>query len=148
MSRKPANLLPHDQYETDENGCWLWKKVGTGGYGNAYLDGWLIGAHRLSYLLHCGPIPKGIMVCHKCDVRNCINPDHLFLGTAKDNSIDMAKKRRGYFGESCRNSKLKEAEVLEIRASKLPTSVLTKQFNVSSFTVKAIRARSIWRHLP
>jgi hypothetical protein len=80
------------------SGCWLWTGAtgGTSGYGKFYdtqtrRNLW---AHRASWVLHCGPIPDGMLVLHKCDVRVCVNPDHLFLGTYVDNVADMIAKGR------------------------------------------------------
>lgn len=78
-------------------GCWLW--IGTvnyWGYGHFYElnPKKIVKAHRKSYELYKGPIPDGMCVCHKCDVRSCVNPDHLFLGTHKDNVHDMINKGR------------------------------------------------------
>ena len=75
--------------------CWNW----TGGcqhngYGSVYHDGRIKRTHRLSYELHYGNIPRGINVCHKCDNPSCVRPDHLFLGTQKDNVTDMINKGR------------------------------------------------------
>lgn len=79
----------------DSNGCWIWQGAkNIRGYGVVGYHGILYIAHRLSYKLKVGPIPEGLLVCHKCDVPPCINPDHLFIGTYKDNSIDMVKKGR------------------------------------------------------
>lgn len=81
------------------SGCWLWTGGlhGNGkssGYGSFGLGGKPVKAHRASFMLLKGPIPKGMSVCHKCDVRSCVNPDHLFLGTQRDNVLDMHKKGR------------------------------------------------------
>ena len=64
--------------------------------------------HRVFYTLFIGEISSGMLVCHKCDVRNCVNPDHLFLGTNDDNMKDMALKKRIH-------SKLSDQDVLNIR---------------------------------
>lgn len=76
-------------------GCWIWIGDQTAsGYGRMRVEGKQVLAHRVSYELHRGFIAEGIFVCHKCDVRLCVNPDHLFLGTQKDNVTDMIQKGR------------------------------------------------------
>jgi len=88
-------------------GCWEWMGCVKGkGYGHLYG----MGAHRISWILHKGSIPKGMYVCHKCDVRSCVNPDHLFIGTPKDNCEDMKNKgrakngRENFYGPPCPKS--------------------------------------------
>lgn len=80
--------------------CWLWtdNKFNTG-YGQLMVEGRVIGAHRRAWILTHGPIKEGLCVLHKCDVRACCNPDHLFLGTKGDNIRDCAAKGRTAKGE-------------------------------------------------
>lgn len=91
-----------EKYATDPStGCWVWtgSKTLSGGYGQLSVGGVPMRAHRFSYELHNGPIPEGLMVCHRCDVPSCVNWEHLFLGTHADNMYDRGKKRRTACGD-------------------------------------------------
>lgn len=84
--------------ENPDNGCWEW----TGGKNNVgygmFRDGaGMRTAHRVSYELHKGKIPKGKHVCHSCDNPKCVNPDHLWVGTHQDNMQDRSRKNRNSF---------------------------------------------------
>jgi hypothetical protein len=77
------------------NGCWLWQtRKDRRGYGQFFYKRGVHSAHRISYMIFKGEIGEGLFVCHKCDNPPCVNPDHLFLGTAKDNMHDMLAKGR------------------------------------------------------
>lgn len=82
--------------KVDKSGdCWEWAAAcNSSGYGHIKLDGAMILAHRLSWILANGPIPDNLCICHTCDNRTCVNPDHLWLGTRADNNSDMTKKGR------------------------------------------------------
>src|SRR6185437_3654391 len=90
--------------------CWEWQgPIAKNGYGSAQLNSKTYIAHRLSYAAFRGEIPAKLQVCHTCDVRHCVNPAHLWLGTIPDNQRDKALKERA-------NQKLTAADVHEIRA--------------------------------
>ena len=82
------------------DGCWVWQGAGHSmKYGYFGLDGRNRLAHRVAWELICGPIPDGLCVCHHCDTPKCVRPDHLFLGTHKQNSEDMVAKGRSASGD-------------------------------------------------
>jgi hypothetical protein len=83
--------------KVSESDCWITKMKD---YGKIKFFGRNESAHRVSYLAFKGDLPLGMLVCHKCDVRNCVNPDHLFLGTYKDNMQDAITKGRIPTGEN------------------------------------------------
>lgn len=146
----------------DENGCWLYQgylmrnKLGMG-YGWVYFRGKNRGAHRASWMIHYGEIPDKMFVCHKCDVTHCINPEHLFLGTAKDNVHDMIKKGRnapsafkGKNGEKNTSAKLKVEQVITIKKllnEKVSFSKIANIYNVSKSTIGSIKSGKNWSYL-
>jgi hypothetical protein len=131
------------------DGCWEWLKCcDTAGYGIAYMDCVSYGAHRVSYVIHTGPIPEGLVVRHTCDNPICVNPAHLILGTHADNSQDRADRKRTAVGEANGKSKLTEAEIHSIRALKLRNSIpnrkLAKLFGVTHTTINCILRGDTW----
>ena len=85
-------------------GCWEWSRSrNKDGYGHLYCGGRVVSAHRFSWMLFYGPIPKGLCVLHKCDNPTCVNPNHLFLGTQLDNLKDMRAKNRASSNKGNKN---------------------------------------------
>lgn len=124
--------------------CWLW--IGTikdNGYGTLGIGGRgcnKITAHRLSWELHFGPIPKGKYVCHSCDNRVCVNPSHFFLGDASSNAIDMRSKHR------C-PTKLTVDQVRVLRTGIGSQRALAEKYGVSPTLVGKIRRNESWAWL-
>lgn len=137
--------------KVDKSGdCWVWTAgKTTGGYGVFDLDGSSQYAHRVSYENHYGRVPAGLLVCHTCDVRLCVNPLHLFAGTEQDNMDDMRAKgrSRAVSGEQHYASKLVSEEVRAIRASTLPVAELAQQYGVSKSAVYKIIRNQSWKTL-
>ena len=132
--------------------CWIWTGVihKVTGYGYLSYHRKHQGAHRVAYQIAIGPIPDGMSVLHQCDVRACVRPDHLFLGTQADNIEDMMDKNRGSFGERHWRAKLNEEAVRIIRSayiSRKNTGELARRFGVNRRHIVAIVRGERWNHL-
>ena len=104
----------------NENGCRLWQgKVDPHGYAHVTYKGWRTTGHRIAYALVNGPIPEGMVIMHTCDTPSCCNPEHLRMGTQKENIHDMIQKGRAgdcrVFGEYHGRCKVTTEQVAEIR---------------------------------
>lgn len=133
------------------DGCWYWTGSVRNGYGTILIPDKKVpvSTHRLSYQFHKGPIPDGLFVCHRCDNPLCINPDHLFLGTAADNNQDRTRKGRGRApkGPSHRNSKFTESDIINIRSSSLMPSQIAKKYSVAHATIANIVRRKSYKDI-
>jgi hypothetical protein len=140
-------LLPN------ENGCMEWAgKPGVHGYANFLWLGKSFRAHRFSFLLHNGYLPKDKDICHTCDNRKCVAPDHLWAGTKKENIHDMEDKKRSIHpkGEGIGTSKLKEIQVKEIKRllkNGLSPEKISTKYNVSAMTIRRIKNNITWKHI-
>ena len=97
MNESDYNRAAAKIWKNPETGCWEWQGcTSASGYGVINVDSKnkAVVAHRVSYSIHVGPIPDGMFACHRCDNRICINPAHIFIGTAADNNADMDRKGR------------------------------------------------------
>lgn len=166
---KDGPTMPHM-----DSPCWEWIDFKSRGYGRMSVKKRKILAHRIAWSIHNGAIPNhnshhGICVCHKCDVRHCVNPSHLFLGTNADNAMDKTIKNRGNQPSGDKNgarlhpermpkgerhgcAKLSAFKVIEIRSRYAIGDVtmreLAKQFRVSYGLIGFIINRRLWKHLP
>lgn len=139
-------IVPYDR------GCWLWTaSCHDFGYGQIGRNGKHsppIRAHVASWLLHFGPVPAGMYVCHRCDNPPCCNPNHLFLGTHKQNLQDMRLKGRGAKCESHGRRKLTQSQVDQMRAAYVPGETtyesLAKIFGIGGEQVSKIIRNKNW----
>lgn len=130
--------------------CHLWQGyTGGRGYGHISVKNKAKAVHRLAFRFEYGRIPAGYHVLHKCDVRACVNPGHLFLGSNDDNVKDMIKKGRQARGERSGQAKLTEAEVKDILSlrGRLSMQEIGEMFGVSRHTVGRIHCGKRWRHI-
>jgi hypothetical protein len=133
--------------------CWIWTGASSSnGYGQIAWNGQVLSTHRLSYELHCGPIPHGLCVLHKCDVPSCCCPDHLFVGTDRDNWLDAIEKgRTRHRGAEHGGARLTEDGVIEIRRlvaeGHQTHHEIAEQFGVSRSTVSQIKRGASWAWL-
>lgn len=137
-----------DKIVKAQNGCWEWIAAkNPAGYGVMVYKNGVRLATRISWMEHIGEIPDGMMVCHKCDNPACVNPDHLFLGTQRDNMEDMIRKGRQYHpsGEEFNKSKLNWDAIRDIRTSDMTGYALAKKYGVGKSTVYAILHNRTWK---
>lgn len=147
----------NNAYPEPNTGCWIYggQIHPVTGYGCGSLildDGYrLCGSHRVSYYLFKGSFDRSLYVCHACDNRWCINPDHLFLGTLQDNLKDMENKGRVSHGEKHFGSKLSEESVKKIRTKYNDGNhtyySLAKEYGVDHSTIYAVVKYKLWKHV-
>jgi hypothetical protein len=143
------------------DGCWEWtaSRVGRNRPGGGYGQFWCsekqtqLKAHRVAWEQANGPIPAGMLVCHRCDNPGCVRPDHLFLGTPKDNTVDMVQKGRDWkhAGALCPRAILTESQVREIRRKYVHGVYgykrLGAEYGVNPNTIERIVKLETWREL-
>lgn len=131
----------------EETGCHEWQgalfRDGYGQFrvGNGSLK--MISAHRWV----CDPIPEGMLVLHRCDNRKCVNREHLYFGTHKENMKDMVDKGRQNKGANCHTAKLTDVQVKEIRSDCRPSKIIAKDYSVSKNLVGLIKRKEVWAHV-
>lgn len=142
----------HTKYTKQSNGCWEWKAArDRDGYGLYHIDKKQIQAHRFHFIVNGFDI-KGKHVCHKCDNPSCVNPKHLFVGTAKDNNADKVAKGRQSIGMAHGRSKLTDNDVREIRKAFLNPyyglkAKLSRQYKISYPCLDRIQKNTAWTHI-
>lgn len=140
--------------EADPNGgCWLWGgTLSQEGYGRIMVDRKQKMAHRVSWEAHTDADPGDQCVCHRCDVRACVNPAHLFLGSSADNNRDRAAKGRSFIrrGDGNPVAKLTEADVRDVLrrlATGESQASLGREYGVHQSTISDIKTAQHWAYL-
>lgn len=159
MAKTPEKMWALVDKGPHPKGCWLWMgaKLRRPGqtdddcYGYYQVNGKNWGAHRLAYTLERGPIPKGKFVLHTCDVKLCVNPEHLYVGTQRDNLLDIIERSPPRGGPGKKGRKLTPSNVREIRAALAEKRVtyrvcekLAEEYGVSPNTIRMIHTGQTW----
>lgn len=132
--RIESNSMP-----VPECGCWIWmRSLNQRGYGQMSFEGYPTSAHRVSYQVFRGEIPEGKHVLHTCDVRVCVNPDHLYLGTDVENCRDRMVRGR-HKKPPVTKLNLTEEQIREIRQSSERYSVLGRRYGICGATCKKVK---------
>jgi hypothetical protein len=142
-------------FTANANKCWEWKaglrKDGYAQFRMGGAKGTMLKAHRVAYELTHNASPGDLYVCHSCDNRKCVNPNHLFLGTDEDNKQDMMNKGRQSKGEKQGRHKLSLDQVILIRQLSanegISNAQLGRQFGVTKGAIRAVIVRDSWRNL-
>ena len=146
------------------DGCLEWVGSKRGEYGSFGIRQRMFSAHRIAYFLATGTDPGELYVCHSCDNPPCCNPEHLWIGTAYDNTMDKERKMRGNHacgdrsgarlhperlsrGESCHKAKLSTSDILKIRADARLQVVIAGDFGVYQSVISRIKSRKAWPHI-
>lgn len=142
--------------------CWIWTGTGQPRYGIVRVNGRAHLTHRVAWELVHGPIPPGLLVLHHCDVPPCVRPEHLYIGTYRENALDMWRRQRHRAyrgglppgaapGERNGHAKLRDADILEIRrlaaAGRMTQDAIGRQFGIGQGHVSLIVGRKLWPHL-
>lgn len=135
-----------------DSGCWEWTgKRNHDGYARVRINGPMRYLHRAIYATLVGPVPRDLCVCHSCDNRACVNPDHLFLGTHDDNMKDMAQKGRSKGGRRAGQPhgivKLNPDLVRAIRADTRSQRAIAIELGVCQQTVSGVKRGRVWSHV-
>lgn len=132
-------------------GCWIWiGAYDNTGYGRYKMGNTTEAAHRVLFRLYKDKIQKGFLICHSCDNRFCVNPDHLFAGTHQDNADDMINKKRHIYGEKKWCAKFKESDIINVRNlydSGITQMEIALKYNCSQSHISEITTRKQWKHL-
>lgn len=158
VKRKPRGVPVTVEYFRErsildpQTGCWLWQKAKAwNGYGVVKVPGGgVTRAHRYCYEIANGvSLPSAVDVCHRCDVRNYVNPEHLFQGSRRDNMADCSRKGRirtpKAAGDACPNSKLTSENARAIRSDPRINRVIAADYGVSQSAIQSIKAGKTWR---
>lgn len=130
------------------SGCLIWLGAASStGYGSIGIDGRRHNTHRLAWMFAHGPIPDGLLVLHKCDVRSCVNVNHLYLGTARQNLLDRYERNQSNQGERHSSAKLKESDVLKILKDERPYKFIATEYGVSESHISGLKTGKFWNNL-
>ena len=148
LGRPRQAVLPRFQsrYRQNDNGCWEWTgSINGDGYGYLASGDQAIRVHRLSWEIHNGEIPEGLCVLHHCDNRKCVNPEHLFLGTKKDNAQDMIKKGRHKGRHKLTLEQVQEI-IEKLKSGRWTLKELGRVYKVHHNTIWWIKKGGTWKN--